>query len=271
MGRVEAAVTAFEDALRRDSADAETVQELFFTWMELGNEREARDVLERARRHLPNDPELFRAEGLALTRLGRHPESVSALQQVVLLRPEDGQAHLDLASARFRAGDYADAFEDYEHALQRLDDEDRRRPILMCQAMCRLEQGRPSEAVQVLRRVVQNDPADLRARMHLGSALEAAAEYEEAIRCYDEIATQAEDDPTGVTLGGQALYAKAKTCFMHLDDHTSGLDAIDTLVALAGKTGIAAGRRLARELQQAGRPEAARVVSEECDAVESIL
>jgi Flp pilus assembly protein TadD len=142
-GRIDAAVTHYEDALRAAPSSPDLLVNLAVALAQLGREAEARQRLAAALRLDPGHPEAHTVLGALLARAGRLDEAVAHHRESVRASPR-------LAAARMNLG----------VALAR--------------------QGRFEEAEAELREALRLDPGSAEARRNLASALRAQGKSVEA-------------------------------------------------------------------------------------------
>ncbi|MGD0505265.1 MAG: sulfotransferase [Steroidobacteraceae bacterium] len=145
-------------------------------------EREARALL----RVHPDAGMLWKILGIALMRQGRDP--LAAMRRTVELLPRDAEAHGNLGLALHDHGQWSEALESLERALQlRSDDEQ----VLLAAANAlnnlgnlRRDAGELREAVSLYRRAIELDPARAESHCNLGNALLEARRIDEAAASY---------------------------------------------------------------------------------------
>lgn len=119
LGWAYAAIGRTDDALRvlREAAaegDVSAMNNLGSVLGRVGEWEEARDVLERARRRDPDDPNVQSNLGWVYANMGRLDEAAALLERAILEQPSEPSAHGNLGWVRLRAGNPAGA----QHALE---------------------------------------------------------------------------------------------------------------------------------------------------------
>src|SRR5215204_1142806 len=123
---IERAISAFEEAIRRDQEYAMAWAALGGAYSLKGSFLSVRDLVEDAieieRRALSIDPDLADAHtwlGAALLSLGRTDEAIVSIREAIRLEPDNGQAHQALARAYWVGrGDFAAAIPEFEKAIE---------------------------------------------------------------------------------------------------------------------------------------------------------
>ena len=179
MGEYEAAPARREQVSRRKSAS-------FFlgrAYMELGRQEDALEQLEKAAEgdlDLGND--LYRVE--ALCRLRKEEEARQVLEPYADYEDETG----DLNYARGRVaetwGEYGEAMECYEAALEK--NPEHALSLFRLALNCDLN-GEDERAIELYERTLDLRPTYVGPLMNLGVLYEDHGQYEEAIRCYQRV------------------------------------------------------------------------------------
>jgi tetratricopeptide (TPR) repeat protein len=145
-------------------------------------EREARALLTGH----PDAGMLWKILGIALMRQGKDP--LPAMRRTVQLLPQDAEAHGNLGLALHDLGQWSEALESLERALElRADDEQ----VLSAAANALnnlgnalRDSGELREAVALYRRAIELDPARADSHCNLGNALLEARRIDEAAASY---------------------------------------------------------------------------------------
>jgi len=116
LGWAYASVGRNEDGLRvlRQAAaddDVSALNNLGSVLARLGQWDEARQILERAHRREPGDPNVQSNLGWVYANLGRLGEADALLESAILQQPQEASAHGNLGWVRLRAGDPAGALQ----------------------------------------------------------------------------------------------------------------------------------------------------------------
>lgn len=112
MGRTDDALSVLREAAAE--GDVSAMNNLGSVLGRVGEWDEARDVLERARRRDPDDPNVQSNLGWVYANMGRLDEAAVLLERAILQQPQEPSAHGNLGWVRLRAGDPAGA----QHALE---------------------------------------------------------------------------------------------------------------------------------------------------------
>jgi eukaryotic-like serine/threonine-protein kinase len=191
---VQAALTAFDDALRLDSrfADAHAArgEALWLLYLESRNAEQARAAVEAgttALRLNPNRPEVRYTLAVTLAGTGQADAAIEELQRALALRPrfEDARLQLGLVLA---------------------------------------EQGRVDEAVAEFRRVTDGRPNYARPFASMGFALYQAGRYADAAAAFERVATLQPDNV--------AAYHQAGATYHQLGDLTRAMELYRSAIAV---------------------------------------
>ena len=112
MGQIDAAITAFQDALRLSPGMVQAQQGLVAAE---ASKKRAQDNAVLVRAHAAKDPGNAALQydlGVAEARAGNSAEAVKALERSLQLNPRFAQAHAGLALVRYGHGDFAGAWRD---------------------------------------------------------------------------------------------------------------------------------------------------------------
>jgi protein O-GlcNAc transferase len=119
LGRREEAVAALREALRLDPGLGHAYYvNLSSNLAEPGNFEEAIDLYTRACRLDPESVEARYGLGRALSALGRNAEAQQALQQAVMMRPDDPMLHAELGEVLEKQEHWAFALHEYREACR---------------------------------------------------------------------------------------------------------------------------------------------------------
>ena len=179
MLRLSLAIAALFMNLQGDPALAAAATEDFAS--HLGKAAEARDsgdfeaglaAAERALALRPDDVEALRFHGTFLAFLERYDESLASLERARRLDPENLDVRLLIARVTSWSGDLPGAAEEVKEIRRRWPDSREARRL---EARLAYFSGRLSEAENLLRGLVEEDPADSASRMLLDDVLRARA------------------------------------------------------------------------------------------------
>ena len=174
------------DALK-NTPDDERLHENFAEFLEYtGQAQQAEAQWERVRELIPQHHLGYFETGRLLLRQAKLPEARKRLFEAVALRPDLGEAWLELGNIDSLEGKPAQALGEYQRA-QQLTPQDPRPCYHLGKTLSKL--GRPVEAVQQLRQAVKLQPAYWEAHYALGEELgfigmvqDARSEFEQALR-----------------------------------------------------------------------------------------
>lgn len=157
--RVPEAIAQFRSALAVDPRDAPAAMNLAAGLLRAGDAGTALGFAEQARSLQPQRAEAHHILGLILCKIGRVDEAIASQRQAIQLRSGYADAHLALGDAlRLIDLNHLDeAAAEYQKALE---SDRRNKRALHNLAMLRSEQGQVGQAVELLRKADQLDPAD---------------------------------------------------------------------------------------------------------------
>ncbi len=115
--QLEAALRAYDEAIRQAPAYVEALNQRGVTLVRLGRMEEAVASFDRALALDPNYAMAVYNRGFALKKLGRHGEVVQAFSRYVQLMPDDASGYFQLAEGNYVQGDMAAALSAYERFL----------------------------------------------------------------------------------------------------------------------------------------------------------
>jgi tetratricopeptide (TPR) repeat protein len=137
----------------------------------------AEDYLQKAAAFDPNHLLVLRNRAYLLERRGSYPEAIAALQTAIAVAPRRFDLYLELGR-QYRVGlaDYVKANEAYAQAVRVYE-----APVTLgAQGEGLYNSGDHLQAVRVLRKAVEMEPNYGPAHIHLGMALYARRNYEDA-------------------------------------------------------------------------------------------
>jgi tetratricopeptide (TPR) repeat protein len=168
-----------------------------------------RDVLEACDLWIsrqPDHPWPWLWRGGVFERLGNYHQALADYRRALENAPEDRDVRLALGALFARARQPVPAAEHFEHLLERSPDDDE---ALLGLAACRIEQGRPEDAVPLLERVLATDLVPVRGLFLRGKA--ALEQHDPAAeRWLARAVRQAPDDPEALYQFTLALRAQGK-------------------------------------------------------------
>ncbi len=210
-------------------------------------ERQARTLL---RAH-PEAGMLWKILGIALLRQGRDP--LAAMRRTVQLLPRDAEAHGNLGLALHDQGQWSEALESLERALELRPDNTEVR-LAALRALNNLgnglrDAGRLREAASLYRRAIELDPGRAESHCNLGNALlearridEAAASYHRAVAVDPRSALAQLSLATALRLQGRGSEAESscRTALALEPAYAEALSLLGELLADQGRFSEAA-------------------------------
>ncbi len=175
------------------------------TYAEMGKHSEAVVQLRAAMKHLSDSAELHLLLARAYTQLKAYPESLSCLDRVLELQPENDQIRLEKADVLFLQGDFLGC-RDYIESLRPRYPKDPQLHNLL--GRCQYNLGNWEQAAGQYREAIDLDPENAVCRVNLARCLERAGESEGAVKDYFEAARQ---------LFRQELYAELSLVLARLN------------------------------------------------------
>lgn len=116
-GRYEAALDAFDEAVRLSPHDPSAWNNRGVAKLRLGQHLQALGDFTRAIELAPTDPELFFNRGNAYMALGNYDYAIQDYNRAVALSPSYGKAYFNRGTARLRMGDRPGAEADWRYAV----------------------------------------------------------------------------------------------------------------------------------------------------------
>jgi membrane associated rhomboid family serine protease/Tfp pilus assembly protein PilF len=132
--------------------------------------------------------------GVGALAQNKNDEAIAEFQTVIRQRPHFALAHLQLANAYIRKGDFAKAKQELEVVVA-FAPEDLRAPYVLGSLW--LEDGKPEQAREVFQKMLARNPSSADAHFGLASADAAERKYQDAITEY-KLAAQSNPDLEGV-------------------------------------------------------------------------
>lgn len=180
-GRLQSAVTAYEEALQRNPDHAFARNNLGYIYYLLDRLPEALECFEQA---VKSDPQLligYMNLGNVHYRLRDYMKALSSYRRAIEIDPEHIHAYFNAGNAGFRLGHYSLAVTYYERAL-RLDESYSNIHFNLALALRRL--GRLNRAKNRFQLVLKLNPRLASAHYELGKLLEKSGENESALRSF---------------------------------------------------------------------------------------
>ena len=157
------------------------------TYTEMGKHSEAVVQLRAAMKHLSDSAELHLLLARAYTQLKAYPESLSCLDRVLELQPENDQIRLEKADVFFLEGDFLGCRDYIESLLPRYPKDPQLHNLL---GRCQYNLGNWEQAAGQYREAIDLDAENAVYRVNLARCLERAGESEGAVKDYFEAARQ---------------------------------------------------------------------------------
>jgi superkiller protein 3 len=185
-GDYNAAVTQYEELVKRDSYSWSNFYKLGVTYQFLDRLRDAAKSYERALLLKPDDANTTMNLGLVYLYLDKPDDAVKLTERATLLDPRSASAFSNLGVALDARGEYARAEAAYRHSL---DLDPNNITTLLNLGTNLLAQNKAAEAIDIMQRVVQADDAPAH-RKRLGDALAKAGRYDDAVKEYQAVLQQ---------------------------------------------------------------------------------
>jgi tetratricopeptide (TPR) repeat protein len=147
---------------------------------------------EQALKDNPDDAESLSNLGQVLVKQGRAPEAIPLFERAIALLPSRWAYHFNLARALGETGDWERSVTEYQVA-QRLFPDDFATEFNLARALHKA--GREEEAVQGYLRAIDLAPEDASFRMSLGISYERLKRPADAVKAYEEYLRLAPDAP----------------------------------------------------------------------------
>ena len=176
-GRLDAAIAASRRAVSLRPLDAETVSLHAVYLTEAGHPREALRLLEPHVKAARPDVDVLNALGVAQARAGDREAALATFARARELYPANAMALVNAGTVYLMAGDRARARRAFEAALE-LDDRAARAHNSL--GVIAAEEGRTAEAIARWQRAAALDPGDYQTLFNLGATLRDAGRREEA-------------------------------------------------------------------------------------------
>ena len=178
LGQLETALNHALDALDLDPENVETLAVLAEIYTDVGNLDIAQEYVDQAVAADPENVLAQRNKAYLLEKRGKYPEAIAALDVAIAQAPQRSDLYIEKARM-YRVGlnDYQKAIEAYRAAV----DADKTPLTLDALGEGLYNAGDHLQAVRVLREAVDIDPEYGPALVHLGMALYARRNYEDAV------------------------------------------------------------------------------------------
>jgi tetratricopeptide (TPR) repeat protein len=157
------------------------------TYAEMGKHSEAVVQLKSALRHLRDSGEVHLLLGRSYIQLKAYQESLSCLDRVLELEPENDQVRLQKADVLFLDGDFLECRDYIESILSRYPQDAQLRNLL---GRCQYNLGNWESAAEQYRQAMDLDPDNAVHRVNLARCRERAGDSTGAVKLYFEAARQ---------------------------------------------------------------------------------
>ncbi|MEQ8262500.1 tetratricopeptide repeat protein [Pseudohaliea sp.] len=225
-GRIDEARAVYEEILREDPGQGDSLYLLGFLAYQAGDFEKAVGYLQRAATALGPHPATLHTLGASLQALGRLAEAIESYSNVLRVRPDYADALINRGLALQALHRHAEALADYDSAA-RLRPTDARVWTSRGKVLTSLLDYK--KALASFDRAIRCDAGNVQAHIGRGDAQRHLKRYAEAVEAYDAARAR---DPDFPLLAGAALYTR-----MHLCDWQDFPARRDELVAAvrAGK------------------------------------
>lgn len=142
-------------------------------------------IREMIERHVVRQSDLTRAEALRLAKEGDIEGAEKVLRDLIAQDPNAERAKVDLAGILTQTGRADEAEELMRTVPLNIQQEDEVKALMQRMKYARLTEGAPDTAA--LKQAIENDPANLTARLQLAAQLVSAGEHADALEQYLEI------------------------------------------------------------------------------------
>jgi tetratricopeptide (TPR) repeat protein len=178
LGEFESALNHALDAYELDPQNLETLAVLAEVYTDVGNYNIAQEYLDTALAANPNHVLALRNQAYLHEKLGRYDEALAELDRALAQDPQRADFYMEKARIyRIGKGEFGKAIEAYRAAV------DANKTAITLDALGEglYNAGDHIQAVRVLREAVEMDPDYGPALVHLGMALYARRNYEDAV------------------------------------------------------------------------------------------
>ena len=222
-GKFDEAIAAFSDLLRRTPDDPDANYYMGLAYFRAERPRDARPYLERATALSPAKPEVWKALGLALLKMGDYPPASVALGKTCAIASKDEDACYLLGRSLYIQGRYDEAVGPFDKALQAASAANRA-GVHRAAALNLAELGRASDAERHFRDAIALYDAGPDPRIDYGAFLIAQGRAQEAIK----FLTSAIALPQAAA----RAYAELGRAFLELDRPADALRPLERAVSL---------------------------------------
>jgi len=229
-GRIDEAKAVYEEILRQDPGQGDTLYLLGFLAYQAGDFEKAVGYLQRAASALGPHPATLNTLGASLQALGRLDEAVESYSSAIRIKPDNADALINRGLALQALHRNSEALADYDRAA-RLRPTDSRVWTSRGKVLGRLLDHK--KALASFDRAIRCDAGNVQALIGRGDILRHLKRYAEALDAYE---AAREYDPDFPLLAGTALYTRMQLCDWH--DFASRRDELVAAIK-AGKPACA--------------------------------
>ena len=170
----------------------------------LGRGKEALTVLEPVMAAAKQDPDLALTLGRAYLTAGNTTEALVAFHSVLARRPGDAEAEFQIGQALYAQEKYGEAIDTLARAFAA---NPTREDIGIALARMDEQHGKAADAIQTYKKMLAGSPS-LSARVRAGLFFARRGMHDEAMAQGDAIRAEDPDNPAGLFLLGEKLYAQ---------------------------------------------------------------
>ena len=208
IGKIQEAITHFEQALRIKPDYAEAHYNLGFALAQLGRTQEAIAQYQQVLRIKPDFAMAHYNFGVALEQAGKIEEAIAHYEQALRINPNYAVAHNSLGTALGQTGKIEEAITHFEQALRIKPDYDDAHNNL---GLILKNQGKVPEAIAHYEQALRINPDNAEAHNNLGVALARLGRMQEAVGHWEQALRIKPDDATTHYNLGVALAQLGRT------------------------------------------------------------
>jgi tetratricopeptide (TPR) repeat protein len=293
-------ITELEQHLDADPKDPDRYAEVIGAYLEARRYNDAEVKTQQMMQLFPDDPGVFETMALVQEAMGDIDQVVEAWTRVTEIDPDDVDAWEHLGSWRMEQGMVEDAIAAFRRAVE-LDPNAPSAKFNLAEAL--LELGQNDEAIAIYRELAGDQFSgmganELKADAYVGLAevLNAAEQYDEALKVCDELLEEFPDEPMGLFQKATALdalgrhdeaiqayissletdplnadtYNDLADTYLKVGDTEHAIEMAEMAIALAPEMDVAY-ETLAQALRAAGRTDEADEATKQAEALRAAL
>ncbi|MEM9997941.1 MAG: tetratricopeptide repeat protein [Bacteroidota bacterium] len=235
------ALEVADHILSQTSDDAEIYRNQGIALSRLGHFDDALDAHDRAIELHPDDARAHYNRGVALGNLGRFDDALDAYDRAIELRPDDARAHTNRGAALGNLGRFDDALDAYDRAIELRPNYARTHTN---RGVALVHLGHSDDALDAHDRAIELRPDDALAHYNRGVALGNLGRFDDALDALDRAIELRPDDARAHTNRARTLanlgqYDDAIDALAAALDLTTALDLLAQIVTVSSE--IAAG------------------------------